>query len=83
MILTGNPKTAWMFLFRLSRQSALDLCVCLCVRLSDTVLTEKAAILNRLLSLLSLTAVQRLNSDTAKKSLDDSWTKKFSLLLEG
>lgn len=44
-------------------------------------LTEKAAILNRLLSLLSLTAVQRLNSDTAEKAQDESWTK--TLLLEG
>lgn len=76
-----------MFLSWLSRQSVLDLCqcvcvpacVCVCVKLSDTVLTEKAATLNRLLSLLSLTAAQRLNSDIAKKPLDDCWMKTWSI----
>lgn len=45
-----------------------------CVRLSDTELAAKAAVLNRLLSLLSLTAAQRLNSVIAKKVLDVSQT---------
>ncbi len=53
----------------------LCVCVCVCERLSDTALTEKAAFLTRRLSLLSLTAAQRLNSDTAERALIDSWTK--------
>lgn len=54
------------------------------VRLGDAVLTEKAAVSNRPFSLLSLTAAQRLNSDTGEKALDDSGLKRslFGLLLQ-
>lgn len=81
MNLTGNPKITWMFLSWLSKSGVcvrVRVCLCVCVRLSDTALTENAAVLNILLSLLSLTAEQRLNSDTAEKALDSK-----SLLLEG
>lgn len=44
-------------------------------------LTEKSAISNGLFSLLSLTAVRRLNSDAAEEALDGS--ELFSLLLQG
>lgn len=74
------------FISWLSRRSALDFCVWVCVwGWATQSWQNKAAVLNRLLSLLSLTAAQRLNSDTAKKALVDSWTKNsvFSLLLEG
>lgn len=54
------------------------------MRLGDAVLTETAAISNGPFSLLSLTAVQRLNSDAGEKALDDSGLKRslFSLLLQ-
>lgn len=57
-----------IFVSWLSRRSALNLCLCV----SNKVLKGKAAISNGLFSLLSLPAVQRLNSDTAEKALDDS-----------
>lgn len=46
--------------------------MCARVSLSEAVLTEQAAIPNRLFSLLSLTPAQRLNSHAAEKDLDDS-----------
>lgn len=54
--------------------------MCARVSLNETVLTEWAAVPNRLFSLLSLTAAQRLNSHAAEKDLDDS-NKSLAILV--
>lgn len=74
MKLTGNPKITWMFLSWLLRRSVLDsyrcvlMCVCVWGWAAQCWQKRLLFLLNRRLSLLSLTAAQRLNSDTAEGS---------------
>lgn len=49
----------------------------------ECVYVSHSAVLNRLLSLLSLTAEQRLNSGIPRKLLDEPWTKTSSSAFVG